>query len=159
MARGGFRPGAGRKPDPNSARQRMLAARAARKAAKEAAGGAQKAATGFTLPNGQKAPDAPAGWPFGTVPPAAPAAAPATPAAESAKRLTAREYLSALVNDAGADEKLRLDAAKRLIEFEEPKPAPMGKKEARAEAAKKVGSKFAATAPPKLVVANGSRVG
>lgn len=137
----------------------MLAARAARKAAKEAAGGAQAAAMGFTLPNGQKAPNAPADWPFGTVPPAASATAPASHPAESAKRLTAREYLSALVNNAEADEKLRLDAAKRLIEFEEPKPAPMGKKEARAEAAKKVGSKFAPTAAPKLAAVNGSRVG
>lgn len=157
MARGGFRQGAGRKPDPNSARQRMLAARAARKAAKEAAGGSRKAAEGFTLPNGQKSPLAPAGWPFGTLPPPPPAPAPA--ATEPGKRLTAREYLSALVNDAGADEKLRLDAAKRLIEFEEPKPAPMGKKEAQAEAAKKVGSKFAPTAAPKLAAVNGSRVG
>ena len=72
---------------------------------------------------------------------------------------TAREYLVELVNDTAADAKLRLDAAKRLIEFEEPKPAPMGKKEARAEAAKKVGSKFAPTAAPKLAAVNGSRVG
>jgi len=155
MARGGIRPGAGRKPDPNSARQRKLAARAARLATQ--AVGEPVKARGMTLPNGQKSPDAPPGWPFGTLPPAAPARVPE--AAESGKRLTAREYLVELVNDTAADAKLRLDAAKRLIEFEEPKPAPMGKKEARAEAAKKVGSKFAPTAAPKLAAVNGSRVG
>ena len=59
----------------------------------------------YTLPNGEKSASAPPNWPFGTEAPALP------------KRQTAREYLSDLVNNTRADDKLRLDAAKRLIEF------------------------------------------
>jgi hypothetical protein len=131
MPRGGARPGAGRKPKQKPAAE-ALADRT------------------LTLPNGQKAPHAPADWPFGTRPPEA--EAPASPP----KRLTAREYLSALVNDLEADAKLRLDAAKRLIEFEESKPAPLGKKETKKEAAKQAaGGKFAAAAPPLKAIQGG----
>ena len=52
----------------------------------------------------------------------------------------------------------RYEAAKKLIEFEEQKPAPKGKKEQREEDAKKP-SKFAPSAPPKLVAAGGKKVG
>ena len=157
MARGGKREGAGRKADPNSKRQQALA----RRATKPVAAGVQKGkgARGFTLPGGKKSADAPASWPFGTEqaadqPPSKPVeSAPAMPP----KQLTAREYLSQVVNDAGQDEKLRLDAAKKLIEFEEAKPAPVGKKEARQDAAKKV-SRFAPVTPPRLAVAGGRRV-
>lgn len=157
MARGGKREGAGRKADPNSKRQQALARRAAKPAAVAAEKG--DGARGFTLPGGKKSADAPAGWPFGTQQAAAePPAKPADPApAVPPKQLTAREYLSEVVNDFGLDKKLRLDAAKKLIEFEEAKPAPMGKKEAKHDAAKKV-SRFAPVTPPRLAVAGGRRV-
>lgn len=138
MARGGFREGAGRKPDPNSKRQRALAKKGAVEPAADRT---------LTLPNGQKSPDAPADWPFGTKP--------QEPVEPEPKHLTAREFLSQLVNDLGANDKVRLDAAKRLIEFEEPRPLPMGKKEQRAEAAKKVaagGSRFSASRAPLALV-------
>lgn len=105
---------------------------------------------GFTLPNGQKAPDAPADWPFGTRAPEASA----PPAEEPKRRRTAREFLADLVNDENEDIKLRADAAKKLIEFEEAKPAPMGKKAAVADAARKV-SKFTSAAPPLKAIQGG----
>lgn len=108
---------------------------------------------GHTQPDGTKSPDAPANWPFGVQPTASDKRDEA-PAA----RLTAREYLSKLVNDAEADEKLRLDAAKKLIEFEEAKPAPVGKKEGQKKDAEKVASRFAPSAPPRLVAAGGRKV-
>lgn len=106
-------------------------------------------------PDGIKRPDAPENWPFGRAAPEVPVA---TPAPTAAPVLTARAYLSQVVNDLELDEKLRLDAAKKLIEFEEQKPAPKGKKEQREEDAKKP-SKFAPSAPPKLVAAGGKKVG
>ncbi len=107
---------------------------------------------GYTLPSGEKSPDAPAGWPFGTVPQPGAAQTPAAPEQEQPKRMTAREYLANLVNDTAADEKMRLDAAKKLIEFEEAKPAPIGKKEAKTAAAGKVAGRFAAAAAPLKLV-------
>jgi phage terminase small subunit len=55
------------------------------------------------------------------------------------------------MNDSGSDAKLRVDAAKALLR----ERAEAGKKELKQEAAKKAaGGKFAASAPPKLVVNN-----
>lgn len=108
---------------------------------------------GHTQADGTKASGAPKNWPFGVQP-----AEPAQQADAQPKKLTAREYLSDVVNDAGADEKLRLDAAKKLIEFEEAKPAPVGKKEGQKKDAEKVASRFAPSAPPRLVAAGGRKV-
>lgn len=107
-----------------------------------------------TQRDGTKHPDAPPNWPFGTEPPKVDGQAVDLPR----KRLTAREYLEQLVNDEEADDKLRLDAAKRLIEFQEPKPVALGKKEAKDQAAGRVAGKFSAAAPPKLVAAGGKKV-
>lgn len=104
--------------------------------------------TGHTQADGTKAPDAPPGWPFGVK-----VEEPVTQ-----KKMTAREYLSDVVNDVAADEKLRLDAAKKLIEFEEAKPAAVGKKEARQKDAEKTAGRFSAGAPPKLAAVGGKRV-
>lgn len=106
-----------------------------------------------TQRDGTKHPDAPPNWPFGTEPPKGEGQSGAPE-----KKLTAREYLELLVNDKKADDKLRLDAAKRLIEFQEPKPVALGKKEAKDQAAGRVAGKFAAGAPPKLVAAGGKKV-
>lgn len=149
MARGGKREGAGRKPDPNSRRQRALAKRATKEV------GEQPIDRGLTLPSGEKSPDAPENWPFGKQPAQAPVP---QREPEPAKRQTAREFLSDQVNDLELDVKLRLDAAKKLIEYEEAKPAPMGKKEAKVEQAKKVAGKFASAEPPRLAAAHGKRL-
>lgn len=111
---------------------------------------------GLTAPDGQKVLGAPAGWPFGKAvePPVAPPTAPPEPG----KVLTAREYLSNLVNDIDKDDRTRLEAAKKLIEYEEAKPAPQGKKAGKQDVAKKLVSKFTPSAPPKLVAAGGKKI-
>lgn len=64
-------------------------------------------------------------------------------------------FLFALMNDLAADVKIRADAAKALMPYIHHKVGEIGKKEERANAAKKAsGGKFAASAPPKLVVNN-----
>lgn len=60
------------------------------------------------------------------------------------------EFLMAVMNDDGSDAKLRVDAAKALLRGR----ADAGKKEQQQKAARKVASKFAASAPPKLIVNN-----
>ena len=65
-----------------------------------------------------------------------------------------RDYLMAVMNDHLTDEKLRIDAAKALMPFIHGRIAEAGKKEAKTDAAKKAASRFAAAAPPKLVVNN-----
>lgn len=68
------------------------------------------------------------------------------------------KFLRAVMNDVGADAKLRVDAAKALMPYTHVRKGEGGKKEQQAEAAKKVASKFAAAAPPKLVAAGGKKV-
>lgn len=66
-----------------------------------------------------------------------------------------RDFLSAVMNDAAEDIKLRVDAAKSLMPYMHPKLGEQGKKEAKQDKAAQVSSgKFAASAPPKLVVNN-----
>jgi phage terminase small subunit len=66
-----------------------------------------------------------------------------------------KAFLIAAMNDGRTEPKLRVDAAKALMPFVHAKVGEAGKKDAKADAAKKVGAgKFAATAPPKLVVNN-----
>jgi len=69
-----------------------------------------------------------------------------------------KDFLKALMNDAGEDMKLRMDAAKTLMPFVHQRKGEGGKKEAKQEAAEKAASRFAPSAPPKLVAAGGKRV-
>ena len=69
-----------------------------------------------------------------------------------------RAFLLAAMNDAELEPKLRIDAAKALMPFEFAKKGEGGKKEQQADAAKKVASRFAPAAPPKLAAANGKKV-
>lgn len=141
MPRGGYRAGAGRKPNPD-------------KPAKKS-----KKAGGFTDSHGVKSADAPAEWPFGTAPavPAAPAAPPAAPATDD--QLTALALFQSIYRDQAQDMKARIAAAAQALPFEAARPAPLGKKEAKDEAAKKTASKFAAPgAPPKLAAVAGRKV-
>ena len=150
MARGGFRPGAGRKPKAKAAQVVDFPAVAAQEPVESKA--TNTPGGSFALPDGQRSPDLPENWPFGTVQHAEVKGKPEEPKAPTVIR-TAREYLHFVVNDPESDPKLRLDAAKRLIEFEESKPGAMGKKEERKEAAKRVsGGKFGAAAVPLALV-------
>lgn len=65
-----------------------------------------------------------------------------------------KDFLLAIMNDVEADHRLRVDAAKALMPFIHQKKGESGKKEDQAAAAKKVASRFASAAPPKLVVNN-----
>jgi len=69
-----------------------------------------------------------------------------------------RAFLLAAMNDALLEPKLRIDAAKALMPFEFAKKGEGGKKEQQADAAKKVASRFAPAAPPKLAASNGRKV-
>lgn len=64
-----------------------------------------------------------------------------------------QKFLLDLMNDPAADPRMRLEAAKALMPFMHGKPGASGKKEERAQAAKKAGSgKFAPVAPPLRLV-------
>ena len=58
------------------------------------------------------------------------------------------EFLRHMTNDSAEDPRLRLDAAKAWASFTVAKPGEKGKKEAKADAAKKVASRFATAAAP-----------
>lgn len=138
MPRGGARPGAGRKPG----------------------SGAKKVAplVRAFAPDGQKAADAPAAWPFGTVAPAPSTAVEALPPVAPAEPLTALQLFQQIYRDDREDMRTRLGAAAQALPFEAARPAAVGKKEAKNEAAKKTASRFAPSAPPKLVAALGKKV-
>lgn len=58
------------------------------------------------------------------------------------------EFLRHVTNDAAEDPRLRLDAAKAWASFTIAKPGEKGKKEEKAEAAKKVAGRFTTAAAP-----------
>lgn len=65
-------------------------------------------------------------------------------------------FLLALMNDSGADVKLRADAAKALMPFMHKKIGEGGVKDQKKDAAKVAGAgRFGAVEPPRLVASNG----
>lgn len=67
-----------------------------------------------------------------------------------------KDFLRKAMNNSKLDPKLRIDAAKKLIDFEHAKLGEVGKKEQKQEAAKTAGGgKFATSAPPRLVASGG----
>lgn len=58
------------------------------------------------------------------------------------------EFLKSMANNVYEDPRLRLDAAKAWASFTVAKPGEKGKKEEKADAAKKVASRFATAAAP-----------
>jgi phage terminase small subunit len=136
MPRGGSRPGAGRKADPNSGRQQAAAKRAAPAKA--------------IAPSGEKDARAPASWPFGTAQEKEP---------ELLSSLTPLDYLLSLVQNPKEDKRIRIQAATIAAPYVHPKKGEgTGKKEQQAAAAKQVASRFSTGAPPKLVAAGGKKV-
>lgn len=94
-------------------------------------------------------------------PPAATGAEPSAGSFDLSKALShkdPRAFLLAAMNDNLLEPKLRIDAAKALMPFEFAKKGEGGKKEQQADAAKKVASRFAPGAPPKLAASNGRKV-
>ena len=68
------------------------------------------------------------------------------------------KFLNAVMNDSGSDAKLRVDAAKALLSAQVRRAENGGKKEQQAEAAKRVASKYASAAPPKLAASGGKKI-
>ena len=65
------------------------------------------------------------------------------------------EFMRQMMNDLEAEPKLRLDAAKALAAFTVAKPGEQGKKDQKADAAKKASAgRFGQSAPPRLAVDN-----
>jgi hypothetical protein len=147
MPRGGARPGAGRKADPNSARSRARAAKAA-----------ASAAEGFTAPDGSKTKVAPTTWPFGTSAPSpqpplppAEAAPPVAPPSADLSELTPLAFLLERMRDPLEDMRTRFQAAQLAAPFIHAKPAPAGKKGDKDLQKKPASGRFAAAAAPRLV--------
>ncbi|MCV4343246.1 terminase small subunit [Pseudomonas capsici] len=69
-----------------------------------------------------------------------------------------KDFLLAVMNDAGSEPKLRVDAAKALMPFLHPRKGEGGKKEERQKAAVQAASKFTRQAPPRLAAENGKKV-
>lgn len=169
MPRGGFRVNAGRKPDPNSRRQKALAARAAREAnpAAKKAPAKKAAGCGYTLQDGRTSPDAPPGWPFGTKPVEPPAAAPAPAGGEEPDDgltdeqragISPLDYMLAVMRNPKESKSARITAAIQAAPYMHPKLAQKGKKEAALDDAKTKPNRFAPSAPPRLVAAAGKKV-
>lgn len=139
MPRGGARPGAGRKPKERPAGE-VAPAKKTRKAAPPA--------TGFA-PAGQKLPEAPQSWPFGTEAPAAP------PVPADLGDLTPLDYFLNLMRNPLQDEKLRFQAAAQALPYMHPKKGDMGKKEQKQQEAEKTASKFGARPAPLKAIQGG----
>ena len=131
MPRGGSRPGAGRKPK---------------------APAAPSASLPVVDESGFKTEAAPKNWPFGKAPPPPPA--PEPPPEPDLTGLMPLDYLLQIMRDADEDKGRRMQAATLAAPYCHPKKGDGGKKEERANAAKKVAGKYTASAPPKLVVNN-----
>lgn len=93
-----------------------------------------------------------------TPPPPAATDAASPPESQTKVYEDPKDYLRFVMNDPGANPRLRNDAAKALLAVEHKKPVEVGKKAARAEAAKNVAGRFAAGSPPKLVAHGGRKV-
>jgi phage terminase small subunit len=62
------------------------------------------------------------------------------------------EFLKYVTNDAAEDPRLRVDAAKAWASYTVAKPGEKGKKEEKADAAKKVAGRFSAAQAPMRMV-------
>lgn len=145
MTKGGPRTGSGRKASPDSERGKARARKAEREAATVAAVAAVvEAATGRGhAPDGRKAPDAPANWPFGTQEGQEATLGPDVPTDASPL-----DVLEQFMRDGCVDIKLRAQCATWAAPYRHAKKADA--KNGR-EKVERPASKFGAMAPPKLV--------
>ena len=146
MPRGGARPGAGRKPKPETIAKRS---KPAAKPVEEFA------------PAGKKKAGTPESWPFGTVDqPEPPPAAPAPEGDPVLSFKTPLEYWQHVLADPTASKSDKHSAAFAMAPYVHAKLAPAGKKDGAQDAAKKAGQgKFkAAPTPPRLAAVGGKKV-
>ena len=139
MPRGGFRPGAGRKPGASAGKSADKAKATPKPSTKKQAP-PKLDADGY-----KKDPN----WPFGKQEPEPP---------PDLSDLTPLDYLLEVMRDHTEERGRRMQAATLAAPYCHPKKGESGKKEEKAAAAKKVASKFSPAAPPKLVAANGQKV-
>lgn len=145
MARGGHRPGAGRKPkavaDANTPATKPKAAPRRKKAQPEQP---------YVDANGVRTDAAPPDWPFGAKPP--------EPEPDLSD-MTPLDFLLKVMRDPKQTETRRMQAATIAAPYMHPKAEEKGKKVAKQEAAAAAGSKFARpAAPPRLAAAGGKKV-
>lgn len=134
MPRGGARPGAGRP------RKQPAEAPAKKKAPPKKDAVPPVDSDGYkTDPN----------WPFGQERP---------PEPEDLSGLMPLDFLLQVMRDPEEDKGRRMQAATLAAPYCHPKKGESGKKEQKADAAKKVAGRFTAAAPPKLVAAGGKKV-
>lgn len=139
MPRGGSRPGAGR--------PRKNAAAGAAPAKKRVA--TRKPPAGLA-PDGEKTPEAPPSWPFGTAPQVV---------AEDLSKLTPLEFLLKVMRDEGEEKGRRIQAASLAAPYCHPKMGEKSAKAREAEARKDAANgRFSRRQPPKLVAAGGKKV-
>ncbi len=145
MARGGFRPGAGRKPKAVADAPADKPKAAPRKKPAEAR---------FVDPNGVKTDAAPENWPFGK------AAQGEPPPKPDLSELTPLDYLLQIMRNEGEDKKLRMQAATLAAPYVHARKAESsGKKEEAAAKVKAAGAgKFGRREPPKLVATGGQKL-
>jgi hypothetical protein len=102
-------------------------------------------------PGGRKSPEAPENWPFGTQDPPETGAAAADAEGGVIPGGEPLVFLQAVIDNTSLKLSVRMQAAAIAAPFKHAKPAPIGKKGAKNEAAKQAGGgKFASAAPPKL---------
>ena len=156
MARGGARPGAGRpkSDEPKPAKPRAVPAN--RGGARPGSGRKKKLPAVALAETGVKVADAPSSWPFGTSPPQIVVPPPVVPAValSAPNEDSPLEYLLKVMRDEEADQRVRLQAAALAAPFVHLKPSELGKKAAKADAAKSVGSGRFAPAPTPLKLVN-----
>lgn len=88
-------------------------------------------------------------WPFGQERPPEPV---------DLSGLMPLDFLLQVMRDPEEDKGRRMQAATLAAPYCHPKKGESGKKEQKADAAKKVAGRFTAAAPPKLVAAGGKKV-
>jgi len=136
MPRGGARPGAGRP------KKQVEPPKAASKPKVKAAPPEVDADGYKEDPN----------WPFGKQRPNEPEQPP------DLSNLMPLDYLLEVMRDPSEERGRRMQAATLAAPFCHPKKGESGKKEEKAAAAKKIASRFAPAAPPRLAAANGKKV-
>lgn len=144
MARGGHRPGAGRKPkavaDATTPATKRKAAPRRKKAQPEQP---------YVDADGVRTEAAPANWPFGTKPP--------EPELDLSDMMPLDFLLSVMRNPKETDTR-RMQAATIAAPYCHPKAEEKGKKQAKQEEAQAVASKFKRSSPPKLAAVGGQKV-
>lgn len=147
MPRGGSRPGAGRKPKAATAdKQATPKAAPAKKSA-------PKPEAAYVDGNGVRTKDAPASWPFGTVPP------PEPPPKEDLSGLMPLDFLLQVMRDEQEEKGRRIQAATLAAPYCHPKKGETSKRDEAAGKAKAAGAgKFGRREPPKLVASGGQKI-